>query len=76
MIGINDILAGEFQLKTFIDSYRTLLERLLSITAPDRIRVLSILPTRKGNLVNGTIQNVNRSLQSLSESQGVCYLDL
>jgi lysophospholipase L1-like esterase len=76
MIGINDILAGEFQLKTFTDRYRMLLEKLLSITAPDSICILSILPTRKESLFNATIRNVNHSLQSLSESQGVCYLDL
>jgi lysophospholipase L1-like esterase len=76
MIGISDILAGEFQLNTFIDKYRMLLEKILSITTPGRICVLSILPTRKENLLNVTIQNVNNSLKSLSESQGVCYLDL
>jgi lysophospholipase L1-like esterase len=76
MVGINDILADGFQLKPFLDSYRTLLEKLRSMTAPDSICVLSILPTRKERRVNGTIQSVNHALQSLSESQGVCYLDL
>jgi hypothetical protein len=56
MIGISDILAGEFQLNTFIDKYRMLLEKILSITTPGRICVLSILPTRKENLLNVTIQ--------------------
>jgi lysophospholipase L1-like esterase len=76
MIGINNILSREFQLNTFFDEYQILLEKLLSITGPDSICIVSILPTRRGSLINATIQNVNNFLQSLSESQGVCYLNL
>jgi lysophospholipase L1-like esterase len=76
MIGISDILTGEFQINTFIDKYQTLLEKLLSITSPDNICIVSILPARRESISNVIIQNVNESLKSLSYSQGVCYLDL
>jgi lysophospholipase L1-like esterase len=76
MIGINDIFTKEFQVDTFTDKYRILLEKLLSITTPDRICVISILPTGRESLLNITIQHVNYSLKALSDSQGVGYLDL
>lgn len=76
MIGINNILQRHYHLPTFIAQYAVLVERLLATMTPDKICLLSILPTRWQKISNEVVQMTNAQLDSLARAKGLCYIDL
>jgi lysophospholipase L1-like esterase len=76
MIGINDLLRRHYHLPTFIAHYETLVARLLATMAPDKLCLLSILPTRWPEISNAAVQTTNLQLARLAQAKGLCYIDL
>jgi lysophospholipase L1-like esterase len=76
MIGINDLLQRHYHLPTFIAQYEALVERLLATVEPDKICLLSILPTRWQEISNQVVQTTNAQIDRLAQDKGLCYIDL
>jgi lysophospholipase L1-like esterase len=76
MIGINDLLQRHFHLPTFMAQYDVLVERLLATVGPDKICLLSILPTRWQEISSDLVQTTNAQLDRLAQAKGLCYIDL
>jgi lysophospholipase L1-like esterase len=76
MIGINDLLRRHYHLPTFIAQYDALVERLLATVGPDKICLLSLLPTRWQEISNEVVQTTNIQLDRLAQDKGLCYIDL
>ena len=76
MVGINDIIKADFRMAEFLRKYYLLVDKLLLYVSPDRICVQSILPLRRGIVLNTEIKTVNGHLKSYANEKHICYIDL
>jgi lysophospholipase L1-like esterase len=76
MIGINDLLRRHYHLPTFLAHYEALVERLLATVEPDKLCLLSLLPTRWPAVSSAAVQTTNAALARLAQAKGLCYIDL
>lgn len=73
MTGLNNIAMDDFG---FLESYESIIKKLLSAYPGARIYVNSIFPTLLEFIPNMAIKAANRSLQALAKDMAVEFLDM
>jgi lysophospholipase L1-like esterase len=73
MTGINNVAMEDLD---FLDSYRTIMERLSSAYPQARIISHSLLPTLLPWISDGSIQEMNRAIEKMARQTGIGFMDI